>query len=122
MTRRLIASNQRPVTVGTFFSLGHSTIVIITSIVVAATAAAVSDRFDGFSKVGGIIGTSVSAAFLILLSVMNVYILVKLIKQLRVLINNGGVVPRSQGAESDPWVGGGCLFMLFKKCFTLIDR
>ena len=30
MTRRLIASGQRPVTVGTFFSLGHSTIVVIT--------------------------------------------------------------------------------------------
>ncbi len=66
MTRRLIADGQRPTTVGTFFSLGHSTyvpflyyqaaklnysrIVIITSIVVAATAAAVSDRFGSFSN------------------------------------------------------------------------
>ena len=58
MTRRLIAAGQQPVTVGTFFSLGHSTIVIVTSIVVAATASAVSERFDNFSKVGGIIGTS----------------------------------------------------------------
>ncbi|KAF8455384.1 high-affinity nickel-transport protein-domain-containing protein [Terfezia claveryi] len=40
MTRTLIASGQRPVTVGMYFSLGHSTIVIITSIAVAATAAA----------------------------------------------------------------------------------
>lgn len=116
MTRRLIASGQRPVTVGTFFSLGHSTIVVITSVVVAATAAAVSDRFDGFSRVGGIIGTSVSAAFLIILSIMNVYVLVKLVKQLRILIRKG---PQQQ---KDPWVGGGCLFMLFKKMFNLIDR
>ena len=57
MTRRLIASGQRPVTVGTFFSLGHSTIVIITCIVVAATSGALRDRFDNFAYVGGIIGT-----------------------------------------------------------------
>ncbi|KAF8423641.1 high-affinity nickel-transport protein-domain-containing protein [Tirmania nivea] len=49
MTRRLIASSRSPVTVGMYFSLGHSTIVIITSIAVAATAAALSDRFDKFS-------------------------------------------------------------------------
>jgi high-affinity nickel-transport protein len=47
-TRRLVASGQRPVTVGTFFSLGHSTIVVVTSIVVAASSAAISDRFDAF--------------------------------------------------------------------------
>jgi high-affinity nickel-transport protein len=44
MTRRLLAGNpkSRPVTGGTWFSLGHSTIVIITCIVVAATAAGIS--------------------------------------------------------------------------------
>ncbi|KAL3424508.1 High-affinity nickel transport protein nic1 [Phlyctema vagabunda] len=116
MTRRLIAAGQRPVTVGTFFSLGHSTIVVITCIVVAATAAAVSDRFDGFSRVGGIIGTSVSAAFLIILSIMNVYILYKLVKELRMLIERG------IAADHPPWEGGGCLFSLFKKMFNLIDQ
>jgi nickel/cobalt transporter (NiCoT) family protein len=86
MTRRLIASGQRPVTVGTFFSLGHSTIVIITSIVVAATAASVSKKFDGISKVGSIIGSAVSATFLILLGLMNFYILYRLYLQLRKIL------------------------------------
>lgn len=117
MTRRLIASGQRPVTVGMFFSLGHSTIVVVTSIVVAATASAVSKRFDSFSHVGGIIGTSVSAAFLLILGGMNVYILVKLVKQLKKLI-------RSNDAELEDFQiqGAGCLFNLFKKMFKLIDR
>ena len=44
MTRRLVASGRRPVTVGTFFSLGHSTVVIVTSIVVAASSAAISNQ------------------------------------------------------------------------------
>src|SRR6478609_2065749 len=52
MTRRLIASGQRPVAVGTFFSLGHSTIVIVTCVVVAATSGALRDRFDDFQRVG----------------------------------------------------------------------
>ncbi|CAI4212069.1 unnamed protein product [Parascedosporium putredinis] len=117
MTRRLLATGQKAVTVGTFFSLGHSTIVIITSIVVAATAAAISTRFDNFSTVGGIIGTSVSAAFLILLGLMNAYILYKLIKQLI------KVLRLPEGQEDEIWKieGGGILFNILKKMFKLID-
>lgn len=135
MTRRLLATGQKPVTVGTFFSLGHSTyvpyqsswcfllsnpnrIVIITSIVVAATAAAVSSKFDSFSTIGGIIGSSVSAAFLILLGIMNAYILYKLIKQMQ------KVYKLPEGQEDEAWKieGGGILFSILKKMFKLIDR
>ncbi|OAA56240.1 nickel transporter [Niveomyces insectorum RCEF 264] len=84
MTRRLIASGQRPVAVGTFFSLGHSTIVIITCIVVAATSGALRARFDGFERVGNIIGTSVSAAVLLILCAGNAWVLWRLVRGLRV--------------------------------------
>ena len=119
MTRRLIATGQKPVTVGTFFSLGHSTIVVITSIVVAATAAGVSSRFDSFSNVGGIIGTSVSAAFLIALGVMNGYILFKLVVQLQKVIR---LQPEEEANEAWKVEGGGVLFRVLKKMFKLIDR
>ncbi|EXJ54529.1 hypothetical protein A1O7_09869 [Cladophialophora yegresii CBS 114405] len=119
MTRRLIATGQRPVTVGTFFSLGHSTIVIITSIVVAATAAGIAGRFDSFGTVGGIIGTSVSAAFLILLGIMNAYILYKLIVQIKKVIR---LQPEQEGEEAWKIEGGGCFFRLLKRMFKLIDR
>lgn len=117
MTRRLIASGQRPVTVGTFFSLGHSTIVVITSIVTAATASAISKDFNSFSSVGGIIGTSVSAAFLLILGIANAYILYVLVRQMRKIL-------ASRSAEQAPFKieGGGCLFRTFKKLFKLIDR
>lgn len=93
-------------------------IVIITSIVVAATAAAVSDRFDSFSTVGGIIGTSVSAAFLILLGLMNAYILYKLYKQIQKVLN----LP--EGHEDEAWKieGGGILFNVLRKMFKVINR
>lgn len=118
MTRRLIASGQRPVTVGMYFSLGHSTIVIITSLVVAGTAAAVSSKFDNFSRVGGIIGTSVSATFLLLLGIMNVYILYKLIVQMKKLI---AAEPGTEHREFKIQ-GGGCLFPILQRLFKLIDR
>ncbi|PSN74626.1 NicO-domain-containing protein [Corynespora cassiicola Philippines] len=118
MTRRLVAAGQRPVTVGMFFSLGHSTIVVVTSLVVAGTAAAVSSKFDNFERIGGIIGTSVSAAFLFFLGLMNMYILYKLIVQMRKLIKS------EPGTEHREFKiqGGGCLFPILQKLFKLIDR
>jgi hypothetical protein len=118
MTRRLIASGQRPVTVGMFFSLGHSTIVIITSLVVAGTAAAVSDKLGNFERVGGIIGTSVSAAFLLLFGLMNIYILYKLVIQMKKMIAS------DPGSEHEQFKiqGGGCLFPILQKLFKLVDR
>ncbi|KAK5127918.1 hypothetical protein LTR85_005035 [Meristemomyces frigidus] len=118
MTRRLVASGQRPVTVGTFFSLGHSTIVIITSIIVAASSAAISDRFGTFSKVGSIIGSSVSAGFLILLGVMNGYILYKLVEQLRKAI----ATPIGRESLEFDFNGGGCMMYVLKKMFRIVDR
>ncbi|KAK4898366.1 hypothetical protein LTR27_003962 [Elasticomyces elasticus] len=118
MTRRLIASGQRPVTVGTYFSLGHSTIVIITSIVVAATSAAISDRFGPFSNIGGIIGSSVSAAFLIFLGIINGWIFYKLVQQLRKAIAS----PIGHELLDFNFEGGGCMTLVLKKMFKLIDK
>jgi len=90
---------------------------LITSIVVAATASAISSRFSSWSRIGGILGTSASAAFLIILGLMNIYILYKLIQQLRKVI---GTAP---GEEQNFEIkGAGCLFYLFQKMFKLIDR
>src|SRR5271154_1458450 len=60
VTRKLMQEGQRPVGVGVYFSLGHSTIVFGLSIAIAMTSVALKDRFDSFESVGGIIGTSVS--------------------------------------------------------------
>ena len=99
-------------------SIDHSCrIVIITSVVVAATASAISLKFGAFSTVGGIIGTSVSAGFLIILGTMNLYILYKLVQQMKKLINT------APGQEHNfEMRGAGCLFYLFKKMFKLIDK
>lgn len=136
MTRRLIASGQRPATVGTFFSLGHSTIVIVTCVVVAATSGALRDRFDGFTRVGNIVGTSVSAAFLIILCVGNGWVLYKLVKRLRQLLadrrrdeENGGdgttVTEYDAEATANGQLnleGGGFMARILGFLFKAIDR
>lgn len=138
MTRRLIASGQRPVTVGTFFSLGHSTIVIITCIVVAATSGALRDRFDNFAYIGGIIGTSVSAAFLLLLCLGNSWVLYRLTQRLRVTLREDdphhyvqpgeSAAVAAGGGQDDAAVndlqleGAGFLATVFRKVFRIVDR
>ncbi|KAK3369347.1 high-affinity nickel-transport protein-domain-containing protein [Lasiosphaeria ovina] len=107
MTRRLIASGQRPVAVGTWFSLGHSTVVVVTCIVVAATAGALRDRFDSFQRVGAIVGTSVSAAFLLILCAGNAWVMWQLVKRLReVLLAEQQKARRQQQAEAGGGGGG----------------
>ncbi len=75
VTRKLMQDGRRPVTVGFFFALGHSAVVLLVAAAVAATAAALQDRFDSWRAVGGIVSTSVSAVFLFLIAGMNIVIL-----------------------------------------------
>ncbi|KAG0169095.1 hypothetical protein DFQ30_003976 [Apophysomyces sp. BC1015] len=86
---KLLNDGQHPVSVGLFFSLGHSTIVFVTSVIVAATANAVSNGVDNFSQIGGIIGTSISIAFLTLIAILNLIVLVGVIKTLRQVKREG---------------------------------
>jgi high-affinity nickel-transport protein len=125
MTRRLVATGSKPVTVGTWFSLGHSTIVIITCIVVAATSGALEQRFQGFRNVGSVIGTAVSAGVLILLGIGNAWILVRLVQRMRVVLREEVAANREdEGAVAAGLnlEGGGLMVRLFKRLFKLIDR
>lgn len=90
---------------------------MITSVVVAATAANFRDKFDNYSRIGGIIGTSVSAGFLVILGIMNMFILYRLVKQLNKLLATHP--SHHQGFKLE---GAGCLVGLFKSMFRLIDR
>jgi high-affinity nickel-transport protein len=75
VTRKLMQQGKRPVAVGLMFSLGHSTIVVIGSMVIAGTAITLQHRMDAARAVGGIIGTAVSVLFLFAIGVVNVVVL-----------------------------------------------
>jgi high-affinity nickel-transport protein len=78
-TRKLMNEGRKPVSVGYFFSLGHSSIVVAIGmgIVVAEKAVygAVSNSHSGLEQFGGIFGTIVSASFLYLIALLNIVIL-----------------------------------------------
>jgi high-affinity nickel-transport protein len=76
VTRKLMQQGKRPVAVGFFFSLGHSTIVFGLSAAIALTSVAIKDRFNSFESIGGIIGTGVSAFFLLAIAIANIIILI----------------------------------------------
>src|SRR6202790_5162202 len=76
VTRKLMQEGKRPIGVGFFFALGHSTVVIIAAAVIAVTASTLQDRFPGLLAVGGVIGTTVSAGFLFIIAMINVVVLI----------------------------------------------
>lgn len=75
VTRKLMQEGKRPLYLGFFFALGHSTVVVLASVLVALSVAELQAKFAGFKEIGGVIGTSVSALFLFAISVANVAIL-----------------------------------------------
>lgn len=75
VTRKLMQDGKRPLGVGFFFSLGHSTVVVLLSALIALTAAKIQTKFPELQRVGGLIGTSVSALFLLLIAAINLLVL-----------------------------------------------
>src|SRR5215472_19382826 len=57
VTRKLMQEDKRPVAIGFFFSLGHSTVVVLAAAGIAVTAGMLQNRFEAFKQVGGLIGT-----------------------------------------------------------------
>ncbi|KAF7768671.1 hypothetical protein Agabi119p4_7914 [Agaricus bisporus var. burnettii] len=81
-TRSLISSGQLPISCGLFFSLGHSTIVIVVTVAIAISTD-VYDRMSGVGNVGGIVGAAVSGAFLFIVGLANSFILWRILRQRR---------------------------------------
>ena len=87
-TRKLMQDGQRPVAVGLFFSLGHSTVVVALSVVVAISAGIVS-AIPEAQRIGGLIGTAVSGTFLILIGVINLVVLLDIYRMFRTVSAGG---------------------------------
>jgi nickel/cobalt transporter (NiCoT) family protein len=74
-TRKLLQDGKRPLGVGFFFSLGHSTIVFTLATGLAVAAATVNARVPAFQSYGGTIGAAVSGSFLLLIGALNLVVL-----------------------------------------------
>jgi high-affinity nickel-transport protein len=83
VTRKLLQQGRRPAAVGFFFSLGHSTIVLALSVAVGIAAAVVKARLPALESAGGVVGTSISAVFLLAIAVVNTLVLVGIVDAFR---------------------------------------
>ena len=119
VTRKLVADGERPIGVGLFFSLGHSTVVVAASIAIAATASMLAGPFAAFRQVGSTIGTIVSASFLIVIAVMNLYILASVYRAFHRA--RAGEAP-GEGDLDALLSGGGLLARVFRPLFAMVRR
>ncbi|MFM0213777.1 HoxN/HupN/NixA family nickel/cobalt transporter [Paraburkholderia sediminicola] len=119
VTRKLMQSGQRPVTVGLMFSLGHSTIVILATIGIAATAMALQSRMDGMKEIGGVIGTLVSTFFLFAIALLNLIVLRSVLRAFRRVRRGEPYVDE----DLDMLLANrGFLARIFRPLFRLITR
>ena len=119
VVRKLMQDGKRPLTVGLWFSLGHSTIVVLASLAIAATAAAMQDRWVSARQIGGVIGTLVSAAFLLVIAVANLVILRAVWCTFREVQRGGRL---NEDALNILLAGRGLLARLFRPLFRAITQ
>jgi high-affinity nickel-transport protein len=119
VTRKLMQEKKRPVTLGFFFSLGHSAVVMLASIGVALATSVLKDHFEGYREMGGVISTSVSALFLFVIAMMNLIILRSIYKAWRHIRQGGAYVED----DFDMLLADrGLLARIFRPLFRLITR
>jgi high-affinity nickel-transport protein len=86
-TRKLVGEGKRPLSVGFFFSLGHSSVVFILALLlnfgIRALDAQVKNASSQLQHTTNIVGTLVSGFFLFLIAALNVVILVGIVKVFR---------------------------------------
>jgi nickel/cobalt transporter (NiCoT) family protein len=119
VTRKLMQQERRPVAVGLFFSLGHSTIVVGLSVALAITATALQTRFDTFKNIGAMVGTGVSAFFLFAIAFANILVLISVCRIFQTVKNGGRFVEEDLDLTL---AKRGLLGRLFRRLFQVIER
>ena len=119
VTRKLMQEGKRPVTVGLFFALGHSAVVLLASVAVALAANSLIGQFAAYREIGGLIGTSVSALFLLIIAAANLVVLGGVYRAFR-KVRSGEVV---RDEEIDALLQQrGWLARLFRPLFQFVSK
>jgi nickel/cobalt transporter (NiCoT) family protein len=118
VTRKLMQEGKRPLSVGFFFSLGHSTIVVIASLAVYFGATVVEQQLDAVKNIGGIVGTSISIIFLIAIALINMVILGEVWRNFQEVRKGGAHTYESLDVQ----LGGGIMARIFRPLFRMLSR
>jgi len=121
-TRKLLQAGKKPVGVGFFFSLGHSTVVLLIAVALGLAVRSIVQGVVGGSgalrDIGGAVGTLVSGGFLVLIGLMNLVILFDIVRVYRNM-RRGEYDREALEAEL---ATGGLMTRLFGRMFRLIDH
>ncbi|MCI4364716.1 MAG: HoxN/HupN/NixA family nickel/cobalt transporter [Thermoplasmata archaeon] len=82
-TRKLLNEGRRPLTVGTWFSLGHSTIVSGMILALVLVTEFIQRQYNTFASVGAVLGTLISGVFLFVIGIVNVIIVIDVYRMFR---------------------------------------
>ena len=107
------ASRPKAMLVGLYFSLGHSTVVVLASIVVAVSASAVQGQLAAVKEFVGLVGTTISSGFLIAIAMANLMMLRGIWRsfhRVRAGMADGGT---NLWTDADFLTGGGLLARIF---------
>ncbi len=118
-TRKLMQEGKDSKFTGTFFSLGHSTVVLLMTIAIIIASRLVTQNFSSFQNIGGIIGTLISGIFLYILAILNFFILIDLWKHYKTARKNGGI---SEEAVNDVLLKRGFMGRYFNKIFNILSN
>lgn len=119
VTRKFMQQGKRSVSVGTFFSLGHSTIVILASLAISFSVINFSGSlFSSFKQTGSIIGTTISSLFLLIFSFINLSIFLSTKKKFRQL--KDGHLTSWEGGELS--IKNGIMTRVFGRLFHFVNK
>jgi nickel/cobalt transporter (NiCoT) family protein len=119
ITRKLMQDGRRPIAVGFFFSLGHSTIVIALVLAIALTTTALADRFAALKAIGSLVGTSLSALFLFAIAAANVVVLIQVFRALGTVRRGGRT---DENGVDEVLANSGVLARLLRPAFVMITK
>jgi high-affinity nickel-transport protein len=111
---------QRPVSVGAYFSLGHSTIVLVACAAIAVTSLAFRGRVGWLQDYGGIVSTLASAFFLLIVALINLLILHTVYKAFQ-QIKQGKAV-NDVNIDQLATQNGGLMTRLFRFAFKFVNK
>jgi len=119
VTRKLVQERKRPVTVGFWFAIGHSTVVALGAGAIALASVAMQGRFEEYKQVGGVISTSVSALFLFVIAAINLVVLRSIYRSFRHVRRGGAYVEEDFNQLLN---SRGLLARLFRPMFRLVSQ
>lgn len=119
VTRKLMQQGQQPWGVGLYFSLGHSTLVVLMSVGVALAASLITTQVSAYQDIGGIISTCISALFLFSLAAFNVMIFLSVFKTFQKVKKGGMFI---EGDLDILHNNRGLLARIFRPIFGLVTK